>query len=98
MNGGSPAGARDSSTHLPPSSHRSTHSSFSPSRSSSSASSTILRGTISLLDVFDVGERIAAQIVLRFHPAAISNQVPPKNPLVRHEFKVLSRFFPVLRE
>jgi hypothetical protein len=36
-----------------------------------------------VLDVFGVGERIAAQIVLRFPAFAISNQVRPKNPLVR---------------
>ena len=35
---------------------------------------------VSFLGVFDVGERIAAQIVLRFPPCAISNQVTPNNP------------------
>ncbi len=54
--------------------------------------------SILFLGVFGVGERTAAQIVLRFPPSAISNQVPPKNPSVRREFKVFSRFFPVLRE
>jgi hypothetical protein len=38
-----------------------------------------------VIGVFGVGERMAAQIVLRFPSSAISNQVPPKNPLVRRE-------------
>lgn len=82
---------------LPPCSRRSTRSSFSPSRSASRASSTFLRDTLTT-GVFGAWERIVAQIVLRFAPAATSNQAPPKNPLVRREFKVFSRFFPVLRE
>jgi hypothetical protein len=43
-----------------------------------------------VLDVFGVGERIAAQIVLRFAPAATSNQVPQRKFL---SAAISSRFF-----